>query len=67
MTYRIREIRENLGITQAELAEKAGLARGTVWKLEVVDDVATTTKTLERIADVLGVDLKDLFLPQDAR
>lgn len=67
MTYRIREIRENLGITQAELAEKAGLARATVWKLEVGDDVATTTKTLERIADVLGVGLKDLFLPQDAR
>ncbi len=67
MTYRIREIRENLGITQAELAEKAGLARATVWKLEVEDDVVTTTKTLERIADVLGVDLKDLFLPQDAR
>lgn len=67
MTYRIREIRENLGITQAELAEKAGIARTTVWKLEVGDDVATTTKTLERIADVLGVCLKDLFLPQDAR
>lgn len=63
MGYRIKELREERGMTQTELAEKAGVARATIWKLETGEDEITTTKTLIRIAEALGVGVNDLFLP----
>lgn len=65
MQYRIREIRESRHMTQTELAEKAGIARATLWKLETGEDEITTTKTLANIATVLGVSVSDLFLPAE--
>lgn len=65
MQYRIREIRESRHMTQTELAEKAGIARATIWKLETGEDETTTTKTLTSIATVLGVSVSDLFLPAE--
>lgn len=63
--YRIKELRESQNLTQTELAERAGIARATIWKLETGDDEITTTKTLAKIASVLGVGVNDLFLPAD--
>ena len=64
MGYRIREIRESIGMTQTELSEKSGVTRATIWKLETGDDEVTTSKTLVKIADALGVTVGELFLPQ---
>jgi DNA-binding XRE family transcriptional regulator len=61
--YRIREIRESKGMTQAELVEKSGITRTTIWKLEAGEDEVTTSKTLVKIADALGVTVGELFLP----
>ncbi len=63
MEYRIREIRESKGISQTELADKAGVTRATIWKLETGEDEVTTTKTLLKIAEALEVDAKELFYP----
>lgn len=63
MQYRIREIRESKGISQTELADKAGVTRATIWKLETGEDEVTTTKTLLKIAEALEVDAKELFYP----
>lgn len=63
MQYRIREIRESRGISQTELADKAGVTRATIWKLETGEDEVTTTKTLLKISEALGVDAKELFCP----
>ena len=63
MQYRIREIRESKGISQTELADKAGVTRATIWKLETGEDKVTTTKTLLKIAEALEVDAKELFYP----
>lgn len=63
MEYRIKEIRESKGITQTELADKAGVTRATLWKLETGEDEVTTTKTLLKIAEALEVDAKELFYP----
>lgn len=63
--YRIREIRENLGMSQAELCEKSGITRATIWKLETKDDEVTTSSTLLKIADALGVTVGELFLPRE--
>lgn len=63
MGYRIRELREERGMTQTELAEKSNVTRATIWKLETGKDEITTTKTLMKIAEALGVSVNDLFLP----
>lgn len=62
MGYRIRELRESRGMSQAELCEKTGLTRATIWKLETGDDEVTTSKTLLKIAEALDVNIGDLFL-----
>ena len=62
MGYRIREIRENIGMSQTELSEKSGVTRATIWKLETGDNEVTTSKTLVAIADALGVTVGELFL-----
>lgn len=61
MRYKIKEIREKKGMSQTELAEKSGITRATIWKLETSDAEMTTTKTLIKIANALGVDVKQLF------
>ena len=67
MKYRIREIREEVGLTQEELSAKSGVSRATIWALERGENKVTTTKTLLNIADALGVPLDDLFLAQVAK
>lgn len=66
MIYKIREIREEQHISQSELAEKAGISRSILGGLETGREIQTTTKTLLKIADALGVSIKDLFLSQRA-
>ena len=61
MKYRIREIRQDKGISQTELARKAGVTRATIWKLESGEDETTTTRTLLKIALALNVDASELF------
>lgn len=65
MGYRIRELRESKGMTQTELAESSGITRVTIWKLETGEDEITTTRTLCKIAEALGVSVGELFLPQN--
>ena len=65
MSYRIREIRESRDMSQTELAEKAGIARATLWKLETADNIVTTSSTLLKLADALGVSIGELFLPKN--
>ena len=67
MKYRIREIREQIGLTQEELSVKSGVSRATIWALECGDNKVTTTKTLLNIAIALGVQMDDLFLAQSAK
>ena len=62
MGYRIREIREEKGMSQTELSEKTGLTRATIWRLETGKEETTTTKTLLKIAEALNVSVGELFL-----
>lgn len=66
MAYRIRELREKIGMSQVELSEKSGVTRATLWRLEGGEDEESTTKTLGKIAEVLGVSISELFLPPNA-
>lgn len=62
MGYKIKDIRESLGMTQEELAEKSGVCRSTISALENGTERATTTKTLLAIASALGTTVDRLFL-----
>jgi DNA-binding XRE family transcriptional regulator len=53
----LRELRELVGITQAELAEKMDLNQATVSKLER-DQIETRVATLKRAVEALGGELE---------
>jgi len=53
------ELRINEGLSQRELAARAGVTNTSVWKLERGGNVRPAT--LKKIADVLGVKPMDLM------
>lgn len=65
MRYRIKELREAAGMSQEELAKAAGVSRAILSRIESAEDsVTTTTKTLQKIAEVLGVKVSALFFEE---
>lgn len=56
---RIRARREKLGLSQAELAKRAGLSRGYLIRVEAARQ-DPTLGTLEKLAKALRVKLADL-------
>lgn len=61
MGYKIKALREALGMTQEELAEKSGISRQTISSLENNQTRSTSTKTLEKIAAALNSTVGNLF------
>lgn len=62
MEFRIRNYREEMRLTQGELAKKAGVSRATLSGLENGTVTVTTTETLIKIANALGKKVSDIFL-----
>jgi transcriptional regulator with XRE-family HTH domain len=60
----VRELREERGLSQRELAERMGTTQSVVGRLEAGGSTPTIT-TLERIADALGLRLELRFRPPD--
>jgi transcriptional regulator with XRE-family HTH domain len=56
---KLKELRINAGLSQRELATKAGLTPGAVWQVE--HRGSGRPDTLKKIADVLGVRPVDLL------
>ena len=61
MGYRIKEAREKAGLSQSDLAEKAGVSRSIINGLETGRASVTTTTTLAKIAKAIGVSVDDIF------
>jgi transcriptional regulator with XRE-family HTH domain len=55
----LRPARQRLGLTQRQLAARAGMGQGTITKLERVERGAYP-KTLQKLAAALGVAPSDL-------
>ena len=64
MGIRIKEIREKMGMTQEELAVKAGVSRAALCEVENNPDKKPTVRTLEKLASALGVTLDRIFYPE---
>jgi transcriptional regulator with XRE-family HTH domain len=54
----VRELRENAGLTQTELAKKVGTTQSVIARLEDAEYTGHSLSMLERIAAVCGVALK---------
>lgn len=61
MEYRVKEIREELGLSQENLAKKSGVSRTIISGLESGTIKETSTKTLSKIADALNKKVSDIF------
>lgn len=57
---RIVQLRDSLGLRQVDLANKADIDDGFLRRIET-GKVNPTIKTLEKIANGLEVEMKDLF------
>ncbi len=57
----LRQLRGRHGLTIADVADRAGISRGMLSKIENAQ-TATSLDTLEQIASVLGVTLSQLFV-----
>lgn len=61
MKLLLKEIREKKGITQDELAEKSGISRATISKLE--NEVSVfNSQTLSKLADALDTPVSKFFV-----
>lgn len=61
MGYRIKEVREERGMTQEELEKKSGVSRVTISGLENGTTRNTTTGTLLKIANALDTTIDRIF------
>lgn len=59
LAQRIEKLRKEKGLTQEELAEKAGLHRSYFWDIENGRNISI--KTAYKITKGLGISFSDLF------
>lgn len=61
--WKIKALREKLGMSRKECCKQAGISENTLRKLETEEDCCAMIGTLTAIARVLGVDRKLLGSP----
>lgn len=61
MGYRLKEMREQKGITQEELEKNSGVSRQTISAIENNDNYQAKTGTLLALARALGTTVDKLF------
>ena len=59
-TQKLRRLRREAALSQAELAERAGTTQETISRLECGHHAARG-RTLRKLAEVLGVEVKELI------
>lgn len=62
MNNNLATIRAEKGLTQGELAKKAGISRTIINQLETGAREVTTSKTMLKIARALETPIADIFL-----
>lgn len=66
LSANIKKFRKKRGLSQFALAEDADVSEGTVKSVELMRQWPSE-KTLARLADALGVEVFELFLPDTGR
>ena len=62
MVLNIKRVREEKGMTQEQLAEKANVNRSLLNQLETGKLKITSINTLQKIADTLNCKITELFI-----
>lgn len=57
----LKEIRNKKGLTQQELADRVGVNRTVITRLETEVDYKPSVPTAQKIADILGLDWTKFF------
>lgn len=65
MNQKVRDLRRRLELTQEKMAKTAGISRHTLHKLESGKSKVYRTDTIQRVANVLGVPISDIFFELD--
>jgi HTH-type transcriptional regulator, competence development regulator len=63
---RVRRLREERFLSPSELAEKAGISRNTLYRIES-GQFAAYPKTVRKLAEALGVEPTDLVSMEELR
>jgi transcriptional regulator with XRE-family HTH domain len=58
---RLRELRKEKGLSKTELANRSGITRQTITRLEKEEVDTANSKTLKALADALEVRVTDFF------
>jgi transcriptional regulator with XRE-family HTH domain len=61
---RLRKLRRNMDLTQEQLADKVGVSLNFIGQMERGEN-APSLETVQKIAEVLNVDVSELFLPPE--
>ncbi|MBQ9658931.1 MAG: helix-turn-helix transcriptional regulator [Clostridia bacterium] len=61
MKNKIKETREELGMSQEELSKKSGVSRTTISELETGKTDVITNVTLEKISNALNRKVTEIF------
>lgn len=59
---RLKELRAERGMTQEELAEKSGISRATLSKIENNEEINVSTRTIAKLAEVFDLKPSEIFL-----
>lgn len=62
MRFAVKEVREEKGITQEQLAEASGVSRATISKLETNTTDVCNSQTLTKLAEALDSPVSALFV-----
>lgn len=63
MRNKVAEVRKKRGLTQQELSEKANISRPYLCNIENDQNKVVSNTIMFRLADALGVNVSDIFLP----
>lgn len=63
MVNRVAEYRKEKGMSQAELAEKAGISRPYLSQIETQTQQVVSNAVMFKLAQALGVSFEHIFLP----
>jgi len=59
---RLKELREERGMSQEKLSDLSGISRTTLSKIENNEEVNVNTRTIAKLADVFDVKPSEIFL-----
>jgi transcriptional regulator with XRE-family HTH domain len=63
---RVRQLREERFLSMAELADKAGISKNTLFRVET-GNYSAIPRTVRKIAEALGVEPGALVTPEELR